>query len=105
MTGFETKTEARRQEWVSVIRAMEECLVLYRHKPGSLVKLWAYLYDRTGGSICALSDLIREAAIEAVLSEDEAITRKLMEEIDISELAQRHYKGTKKPKAKPEDPL
>jgi hypothetical protein len=106
MTGFETKTEARRQEWVSVIRAMEECLVLYRHKPGGLVKLWAYLYDRTGGSICALSDLIRESAIEAVLSEDEAITRRLMDEIDISELAQRHYKQTKKkPKDKPENSL
>lgn len=65
--------------------------MLYRHKPGQLVKLSPYLYDRTDGSICALTDLIQESAIEAVMSEEEEITRKLMDRVEISEHAQSPY--------------
>ncbi|MFF3400382.1 hypothetical protein ACFYW6_17860 [Streptomyces sp. NPDC002659] len=67
--------------------------MLYRHKPGQLVKLSSYLYDRTDGSICALTDLIRESAIEAVMSAEEAITRKLMDRVEISEYAQDTYRN------------
>ncbi|WP_307630322.1 hypothetical protein [Streptomyces turgidiscabies] len=66
--------------------------MLYRHRPGQLVKLSSYFYDRTDGSICALTDLFRESAIEAVMSGEEAITRKLMDRIEISEYAQATYR-------------
>ena len=95
MSEFKVEEPGEKREWVSVVKAMEDGLALYRHRKGSLMKLWAYLYDRSAGSICALSDLIRESAIEATMSGEEAITRKLMEGIDISHLAQRNYRTIK----------
>jgi hypothetical protein len=94
MRPFTVTTDHARREWVAVIKAMEDALVLYRHKPAGLARLWRYLHDRTGGSICGLSDLIRESSIEAVLSGQEAISRSLMDTIDISEFAQDRYRRT-----------
>jgi hypothetical protein len=65
---------------------------LHKHKPGSLTRQWRYLHDRSGGSICGLLDLIRESAVEAVLSGAEAVTRSLMDTIEISELAHQTYR-------------
>lgn len=95
MSEFPIKTLDEQREWASVVKVMEDSLALYLHRPGSLLEQWKYLHDRSAGSICALSDLVRESAIEAILSGEEAITRELMEHIDISELAQRQYKQTK----------
>ncbi|GAA0635564.1 hypothetical protein GCM10010174_66540 [Kutzneria viridogrisea] len=91
MRPFSITTDRGRREWAAVIKAMEGALVLYRHSLGTLARLWRYLHDRTGGSICGLSDLIRESAIEAVLSGQETITRGLMDTIEISEYAQTYY--------------
>ena len=96
MSPFSITGTAGQQEWAAVVKAMEDALMLYQHKPGSLTKLWRYLHDRTGGSICGLSDLIRESAIEAILTGDEAITRQLMDSIEISELAQQTYRRTQR---------
>ena len=95
MSEFKVKTDVEKTEWMRVVKAMEDSLALYRHRSGSLLKLWKYLHDRTGGSICALSDLIRESAIEAIMGGEEAITRKLMDDIEISDVAERHYATTK----------
>jgi hypothetical protein len=92
MRPFTITTDPGRREWAGVIKAMEDSLALHQHKPGTLLRLWRYLHDRTGGSICGLSDLIRESAIEAVLTGQEAITRNLMDTIEISELAHSHYR-------------
>ncbi|MFI8837116.1 TniB family NTP-binding protein [Streptomyces afghaniensis] len=89
---FGCTTAQDKLEWAQTVRALEDTLALYRHRPGQLVKLSPYLYDRTDGSICALTDLIRESAIEAVMSEEEVITRKLMERVEISEYAQATYR-------------
>ncbi|MFI9077576.1 TniB family NTP-binding protein [Streptomyces sioyaensis] len=93
VSKFGCTTDADKLEWAQTVKALEDTLILYRHKPDQLVKLSPYLYDRTGGSICALTDLIRESAIEAVMSEEEAITRKLMDRIEISEYAQATYRS------------
>ncbi|MCC3773621.1 TniB family NTP-binding protein [Streptomyces sp. UNOB3_S3] len=92
--GFRTAEEKR--EWAEVVVALENTLELYRHKPGQLVKLSPYLHDRTGGSICGLSDLLRESAVEAVMSGEEAITRRLMDTIEISEYAEAAYREVKR---------
>ncbi|MEV0259251.1 TniB family NTP-binding protein [Streptomyces sp. NPDC050732] len=90
---FGCTTDKDKLEWAQTVKALEDTLVLYRHKPGQLVKLSQYLYDRTDGSICALTDLLRESAIEAVMSEEEAVTRKLMDRVEISEYAQATYRN------------
>ncbi|MER8186977.1 TniB family NTP-binding protein [Kitasatospora sp. NPDC094015] len=88
-----TKTD--KIAWVEVVAALESTLALYRHKQGQLAALSPYLHERTGGSICGLSDLIRESAIEAVASGEEAITKKMMETIQLSQMAELEYQATK----------
>jgi hypothetical protein len=89
---FKITTEAEQREWAGTIMTMEDSLLLYRHKPGTLLKHYRYLHDRTDGSICALADLIRESAIEAVMTGEEAITKKLMDTIIISKQAEAAYR-------------
>lgn len=99
--NFGCTTAKDKLEWAQTVKALEDTLVLHRHKTGQLLKLSSYLYDRTDGSICALTDLLRESAIEAVMSGEEAITRKLMDRIEISEYAQATYRKVIQQRRKP----
>ncbi|MEU6570403.1 TniB family NTP-binding protein [Streptomyces parvulus] len=91
MTPYGIRTRAEKEDWVSVITAMEEALVLYKHQHGTLVGEWKYLYRRTGGNISSLAELIREAAADAVLTGTERIDRALLDTIVINEHAQSTY--------------
>ncbi|MEU9426266.1 TniB family NTP-binding protein [Streptomyces sp. NPDC048342] len=93
MTPYAIRTKAEKADWTSVITAMEEALVLYRHQPGTLAREWKYLYRRTGGNISSLAELIREAAAEAVLTGTEKIDQALLEGIVINEQAQSTYEN------------
>ncbi len=75
-------------EWRGLVATLEDALRLHRHQAGTLAGLDRYLHQRTGGMIGSLSHLIRGAAIEAMLSGTEQITRKLLETIDIDHAAQ-----------------
>jgi hypothetical protein len=75
-------------EWQSVIVTLEQALRLHQHQPGTLATLDKYLHQRTGGMIGSLSHLIRGAAIEAILTGTERITRKHLETLDIDHAAQ-----------------
>jgi hypothetical protein len=92
---FRIGTERELREWIAVIMAMEDHLVLYRHQSGTLAKLYRYLHERTDGSISALSDLIRESAVEAVWSGQEAISKSLMDTVVISKQAETAYQKTR----------
>jgi hypothetical protein len=97
---FKITTVDEKREWASVIKVMEDALVLYRHAPGSLASHhWQYIHDRTGGSIAGLAELIRESAVYACDSGAEAITPKLMDEIVINEDATERYQIIVKRKA------
>lgn len=97
---FKATTADEGREWASVIKAMEDALVLYQHTPGSLaLHHWQYIHDRTGGSIASLAELIRESAIHASDTGVEAITPKLMDEIVINEDATERYQTIIKRKA------
>lgn len=63
-------------EWKALVRTLEQTLLLRRHRPGTLARLDRFLHDRTGGMIGALSHQIRGAAIDAILSGTEKITKK-----------------------------
>jgi hypothetical protein len=107
LTPYRITTRDQAQEWAGVVAAMEDHTALYRHEPRSLARdHWRYLHQRTGGSIASLSLLIREAAVEAVLSGAEVITRELMDQIIIDKTAEEHFqkaaaraKGRRKPAA------
>jgi hypothetical protein len=89
---FAIATAADRTEWVTVVKTLEDALVLYRHHPHSLARThWRYLHERTGGSIAALHTLIRRAAIRAVRDGTEAVTRGLLDGITLSFTSEREY--------------
>ncbi|GGS95809.1 AAA family ATPase [Streptomyces violaceus] len=74
-------------DWHSVVQGFDEDLCLYDHKPGALLVLSRYLHRRTDGYISALSDLICQAAQEAIETAAEtgaeAITKELLDDIRI----------------------
>ncbi len=77
-----------RDEWASLLAALEAALRLHRHEAGTLPKLTKYLHQRTGGMIGSLSHLIRAAALTAILDGTEQITRKLLDSIPVDHAAQ-----------------
>ncbi|WP_235916500.1 ATP-binding protein [Antrihabitans cavernicola] len=66
-------------EWRSLVATLEAALRLYEHAPGTLTRNAKYLHQRTGGSISSLSQLIRTAALSAIVSGSEAVTRDLLD--------------------------
>ncbi|MGW2100016.1 AAA family ATPase [Streptomyces olivaceoviridis] len=85
---FDYGTTGQRQNWRNLVASLEDALRLHRHKPGSLVKLDGYLHERTDGAIGSLSQLVRGAALEAIISGSEAITRKTLETIEVDQTAE-----------------
>ncbi|GLW12626.1 hypothetical protein Misp01_77540 [Microtetraspora sp. NBRC 13810] len=80
-------------EWKSLVATMEGELRLHRHQPGTLLELAKYLHRRTGGMIGSLSHLIRAGAITAILEGQEAVTRKLLDEIPVDHAAESEGQG------------
>lgn len=77
--------------WKEIVAEMEESLDLYLHDPDKKVlseTLDQYLWERTGGSVGYLSDLIREAAIEAIINGSEKITKTLLDGINVGKAAE-----------------
>jgi hypothetical protein len=96
------------EDWHGVVATLEDTLRLHEHQPGTLVGLDHYLHQRTGGMIGSLSHLIRGAAIEAILSGSEKITRQLLDSIDLDHAAEqnstaRHASATRQGSRKPSD--
>ncbi|MFE3827849.1 hypothetical protein [Streptomyces sp. NPDC059092] len=75
---------------------MEATLLLHDHPPGSLVKLDRYLYNRADGMIGALSHAIRGAAIDAILSGTERVTKEGIDAIPLDHAAETMAKPLKK---------
>ncbi|MFE6483025.1 TnsA-like heteromeric transposase endonuclease subunit [Streptomyces sp. NPDC057757] len=86
--AFGRRSRADREQWQALIATMESSLRLDRHKPGTLLALDAYLHDRTSGLIGSLSQLIREAAITAIDTGSEKITKRSLESVELDHTAQ-----------------
>ncbi|WUC68515.1 TniB family NTP-binding protein (plasmid) [Streptomyces sp. NBC_00539] len=86
---------AQRTAWEGLIQGMDQALRLEAHHKGALVRHAPYLHHRTGGRIGSLSALVREAAIAAILDGTEKITKQLLNDIDLDELAE-HTPGTQR---------
>ncbi|MFI6063273.1 TniB family NTP-binding protein [Streptomyces sp. NPDC051286] len=75
-------------EWKGLVATLENTLLLHDHPPGSLVKLDRYLHNRTDGMIGALSHAIRGAAIDAILSGTERVTKETIDAIPLDHAAE-----------------
>jgi Bacterial TniB protein len=80
-------------EWKSLVATLETALRLHRHEPGSLTRLDRYLHQRTGGMIGSLSHLVRAAALTAIDTGVEAITRDLLDSIPVDYAAESDGRG------------
>jgi hypothetical protein len=86
--AFPYGTAAQRQQWQALIATLEQSLRLHRHQAGQLLRLDAYLHERTDGMIGSLSHLIRGAAVEAILDGTEKITRETLDRIGLDHAAE-----------------
>nr|WP_232247186.1 ATP-binding protein [Kitasatospora azatica] len=76
------------EEWAGLVATLEENLLLHDHRPGTLVALDRHLHNRTGGMIGALSHQIRGAAIDAILTGTEKITKDSLDAVPLDHTAQ-----------------
>ncbi|MFE0086279.1 TniB family NTP-binding protein [Streptomyces sp. NPDC058992] len=83
----------RGSEWEGLVAQLEATLRLHHYKPGTLVELSDYLYQRTGGMIGSLSHLVRLAAISAILDGSERITRRQLHRLRVDHASERDYRG------------
>ena len=81
-----------REPFRDLIAALEQALDLHAHRPGSLPRLAPYLHERTAGRIGSLARLIRQAAIEALLTGHERITKASLDAVRLDHLAEEHYR-------------
>ena len=86
--AFAYGTAAQRQQWQALIATLEQSLRLHRHQPGQLLRLDAYLHERTDGMIGSLSHLIRGAAVDAILDGTEKITRETLDRVGLDQAAE-----------------
>jgi hypothetical protein len=86
---FAYGTSEQREQWRALVATMDSSLRLLRHKPGSLVAMDEYRYRRSGGMIGSLSQLVRGAAILAIETRTEAITRELLDIVPVDYAAER----------------
>ena len=77
-------------QWRSIVATFDTALLLHHHTPGTLASLGRYLHDRTGGMIGSLSHLIRGAALQAILTGTEKITKNILEAITLDHAAEQH---------------
>lgn len=91
---FEMNTPESCKEWIGLIKAFEDALPLHSHEKRSLMAMYSYLFDRTGGSIGSLAKLLTKAAQESILDGSEAITRELLDEQVLDATAEKFYRST-----------
>jgi hypothetical protein len=88
---FQIGTAESGREWKSLVKTLERELILFRQPPGSLVALHRYLFDRTGGVIGSITELIRQAANLAIESGSERITEDLLDRIELDTAAEAEF--------------
>ncbi|WP_406348407.1 ATP-binding protein [Streptomyces sp. NBC_00144] len=86
---FGHKNRADKESWQALVVTMEDSLRLHAHRPGTLVAMTDYLHERTGGLIGSLSQLIREAAVDAIDTGAEKITKRMLDEIELDHAVQK----------------
>lgn len=87
-SAFRHTTTPERDAWRALVATLEDALRLHAHRPGTLLGLSPYLHERTGGMIGSLSHLIREAALTAITTETEKITKSELDAIALDEAAE-----------------
>jgi hypothetical protein len=76
---FEIDTETGRQHWQGLLKATEQQIVLARARPGMLIEISDYLFERSTGHIGSFFSLIDRGCYKAIKTGDERLTRDLLD--------------------------
>lgn len=87
LTGFPHGSK----EWDDVLTSFENELCLDRHVPGTLKRIANYLHHRTSGSIGSLKNLLKLAALRAMVGETEQIDFTLLQKIKSDRNAEENF--------------
>jgi hypothetical protein len=85
---FEVASEEGRGHWRSLLKATERQLVLARSRPGMLVDLADYLFERTTGHIGSFITLITRGCYTAIRRGTETLTADLLDRVRIDEASE-----------------
>lgn len=79
---FSNETQASRKEWASFLKTVESKLILTKTFDGMLYdKLADYLFDRTGGYIGSITELVRHGTSLAIRHGEERITKGILNKV------------------------
>ncbi|GFH81536.1 hypothetical protein Sgou_62060 [Streptomyces gougerotii] len=92
-TGVDTHPFPYNAEWKALVAQLETNLLLHQHKPGTLTRLDRFLHTRTGGMIGTLSHQLRGAAVDAILTGTEKITKAGLLAVDLDIASRRKQPG------------
>lgn len=81
------------KEWKGLVAQMEANLLLHQHTRGNLTRLDRFLHTRTGGMIGTLSHQLRGAAVDAILTGAEKITKPGLLAVDLDIASRRRHPG------------
>lgn len=93
-TSVATKPFPYNAEWKALVAQMEANLLLHHHKRGTLSRLDRFLHTRTSGMIGSLSHQLRGAAIDAILTGTEKITKVGLLAVDLDIASRRKRPGS-----------
>lgn len=92
---FRYVTDADRGDWRILLRTVEEQLVLARVVPGMLTSQADYLFERTGGYIGSLVNLVRLGCTKAMVTGVEALPTDLLDTIRVDDAAEGARSGSR----------
>jgi len=85
---FEIVSDAGRGHWHRLLKATERQLVLAKARPGMLVDLADYLFERTTGHIGSFVTLITRGCFKAIRAGEETLTTELLDRVRIDEASE-----------------
>jgi hypothetical protein len=88
---FSLHNDAHRYEWLSLLTAIERHVPLMQSGDGALVALADYLFDRSGGFIGSVVELIRQGAALAIEEGSEKWSEALFDEIDADHASEEEF--------------
>jgi hypothetical protein len=89
VTPFQIDDDDGRREWQSLLKAAEQRIVLTRARPGMLVGISDYLFERTTGHIGSLFSLLSRGSYRAIRLGEENLTRDLLAAVRIDEASEK----------------
>jgi hypothetical protein len=93
LTPHRIKTQQERREWRGLLKTIEQRLILGNKRQGMLAEdLADYLYERSGGHIGSLMELVRIGCARATRTGEETLNQKLLDRIKIDSAAEKARK-------------